>query len=204
MTPHLTSAGLVRCLTYYLLTYLLTYLHTCTSAGQVRCLTYLLTTYLLACLLTYMYLRRAGEADRRLVVGCHVSVAGLMVASGHVAEYATLWLLPLATLFQQFLRLRSICEHGAVRAFDSPLSAARTNLGPRPLMWLCFPHSVNYHIEHHMHPTIPHYNLPLAHAELQRLGMLDEAEVCDVRDTLRLAFSQPLDPSKYPSPWAKR
>ena len=87
-----------------------------------------------------------------------------------------------------------------MRSFDSPLEAARTNTGPAALLWFFFPHNVNYHIEHHLHPTIPHYNLPAAHEAFLEHGLLGGAEVCDLRDTVRLAFSTPA-PGEFPSPW---
>jgi fatty acid desaturase len=88
-----------------------------------------------------------------------------------------LWVLPLLTLLQPILRFRAICEHGAVRDEASPLLAARTNLAPRWVCWLLFPHHVNYHLEHHLYPAIPHYNLPRAHDEMKRRGLLENAEV---------------------------
>ena len=133
-------------------------------------------------------LRRAAHADSRVVVATQLGAVGCAAASGCLTEYALLWLLPLATVFQQFLRLRSICEHGAVTDLSSPLTAARTNTGPAALLWLFMPHHVNHHIAHHVHPTIPHYNLPAATAEMQRHGLLDGAEVRDLRETLRLVF----------------
>ena len=78
---------------------------------------------------------------------------------------------------------------GAVKDLASPLTAARTNTGPRWLLWLFFPHHVNFHIEHHMYPSIPFYNLPRAHAEMLKHGVLADAEVRDVRETLRLVFA---------------
>ena len=50
-----------------------------------------------------------------------------------------------------------------VSDLSSPKTAARTNLGHPLLLWFFMPHNVNYHIEHHIHPSIPHANLPAAH-----------------------------------------
>jgi hypothetical protein len=68
---------------------------------------------------------------------------------------------------QAILRLRAIAEHGATTDFSSPLTAARTNIAPAWLAWLIFPHQVNYHIEHHLYASVPHYNLPRLHRELR-------------------------------------
>lgn len=136
-------------------------------------------------------LRAEARADRWWVVGFHVAAPIVAGVGGFLAEYLLLWLLPLLTFLQPLLRLRAICEHGAVRDFGSPLTAARTNMGPNWLMWLCFPLNVHYHIEHHMYPSIPFYNLPAAHRAMLAHGVLAEAEVRDVRDTLRLVMADP-------------
>jgi fatty acid desaturase len=134
-------------------------------------------------------LRAAARADRWWVVGFHVAMPVAAWAGGFFVEYLLLWALPLVTFLQPILRLRAICEHGAVRDFSSPLTAARTNIGPRWLMWLFFPYQVNFHIEHHMYPSIPFYNLPRAHDEMMKHGVLTEAEVRDLGETLRMVIA---------------
>ena len=37
------------------------------------------------------------------------------------------------------------------------------------------PNRVNYHLEHHLLMTVPHYHLPRMHALLRERGVLDEA-----------------------------
>src|SRR5205807_8635083 len=83
-------------------------------------------------------------------------------------------------------------DRGAWRhhRFSSPLTAARTNLGPAWLRWLIFPHNVNYHVEHHLYASVPQYNLPRVHAEMKRQGMLEGAEVVPFGTTLRKVFAE--------------
>jgi fatty acid desaturase len=104
-----------------------------------------------------------------------------------------LWVLPLITFLQVILRLRAVAEHGAPSGYDSPLNAARTNLpGAGPLGWLVrfvfFPHHVNFHIEHHLYPAIPHYRLKAAHELLKAKGALDGAKVRLFSDTVKRVF----------------
>lgn len=134
-------------------------------------------------------LRAAARADRWWVLGFHVAMPVVALSGGFLVEYLLLWVLPLLTFLQPLLRLRAICEHGAVRDYASPLTAARTNTGPGWLMWLFFPHHVNFHIEHHLYPSIPFYNLPRAHQEMLAHGVLEQAEVRDVRETLKLVVA---------------
>lgn len=135
-------------------------------------------------------LRQQAHADRRGVIAFHLIAPAVAIYSGHGVEYVVLWLLPLVTVIQAILRLRAVCEHGAVTDFSSPLTAARTNLVARPLCGLLFPHHVNYHIEHHLYPAVPHYYLPQLHAELQRHGILEGAQVVPVAQTLSRIFAE--------------
>jgi fatty acid desaturase len=134
-------------------------------------------------------LRSDAISDRNLVIVFHIVLLGLFAWSGHLLEYLVLWVLPLVTVVQAILRLRAIAEHGATTDFSSPLTAARTNLAPAWLEWLIFPHSVNYHIEHHLYASVPHYNLRRLHREMVANGVLERAEVIPFGATLRKIFA---------------
>ena len=135
-------------------------------------------------------LRLAALRDRWLVVAFHVLVPITMFALGWGWYYVVLWMIPLLTLLQAILRLRAICEHGAVTDFSSPLTAARTNLANGWQRFFIFPHHVNYHLAHHLYPAVPHYNLPKLHAALEQHGILDHAEVRRFSDTLPIIFAE--------------
>lgn len=150
-------------------------------------------------------LRRAARQDRWWVVAAQLALPAASFGLGGwqgLAQYAVLWALPLLTVLQPILRLRAICEHGAVTDLGSPLTAARSNLtGPaksgRPAdtllnllgRALLFPHHVNHHLEHHLYPAVPHYHLPRLHRLLAAKGVLDGAEVRDLSDTFRCLFA---------------
>jgi fatty acid desaturase len=136
-------------------------------------------------------LRREARVDRNLVIAFHLALLACFAWSGYLLEYLVLWILPLVTVVQAILRLRAIAEHGATTDFSSPLTAARTNLGPAWLRWALFPHNVGYHIEHHLYASVPQHNLPQLHAELRRLGVLEGAEVMPFRATLGKIFANP-------------
>lgn len=135
-------------------------------------------------------LRKAADRDRWSIICFHIALPIAAYFSGFLIEYLILWILPLVTLLQPILRFRAICEHGAVKDIDSPLTASRTNLGPAWIRFLFFPHSVNYHIEHHLYPSIPHYNLAECHRELQERGLLEGAEVRNIWATARLVVGE--------------
>ena len=136
-------------------------------------------------------LREEARRDRNLVIAFHAALLALFAWSGHLVQYLVLWVLPLVTVVQAILRLRAIAEHGATTDFSSPLTAARTNLGPGWLRWALFPHNVNYHVEHHLYASVPHYHLPELHAEMEKRGILSGAEVIPFRATLGKVFAEP-------------
>ncbi len=140
-------------------------------------------------------LRRDARSDRNFVILFHVVVLACFAWSGYLVQYLVLWILPLVTVVQAILRLRAIAEHGATTDFSSPLTAARTNILSGWLAWLIFPHHVNYHIEHHLYASVPHYHLPALHREMKARGMLEGAEVVPFSLTLRKVFSERLKPA---------
>jgi fatty acid desaturase len=142
-------------------------------------------------------LRRSARIDRWFVVAFQLLAPLACFAFGGwrgLAQYAAFWLVPMLTVLQPILRLRAICEHGATTDFSSPLTAARSNRTGGGLVnvlgrALLFPHHVNYHLEHHLYPAVPHYHLPRLHRLLAEKGALDGAEVRDLGDTFGLIFA---------------
>jgi fatty acid desaturase len=134
-------------------------------------------------------LRNDARHDRNAVIGFHLLALLIFILTGYLVEYLVLWVLPLVTVVQAILRLRAIAEHGATTDLSSPLTAARTNVAPAWLAWLIFPHHVNYHIEHHLYASVPHYNLPALHREMAKQRVLEGAEVIPFGATLRKIFT---------------
>ncbi|HUH02321.1 MAG TPA: fatty acid desaturase family protein [Kofleriaceae bacterium] len=122
-------------------------------------------------------LRAAARRDRHATTLVQVALLGASIALGVWSWYLLLWMLPLLTVLQAILRLRAICEHGAVPDTSSPLTAARTNLVSWSIRWILFPFNMNFHIEHHLYPAVPHYRLPACHRAMVEHGLLGGAEV---------------------------
>ncbi len=136
-------------------------------------------------------LKEAAKRDRKMVLGVQAALLVLAVATGWWREYLLLWVLPLVTVLQMLLRLRAVCEHGAVTDLSTPFKAARTTLAPAWVRFFLYPHSMNFHIEHHLYPSVPHYRLGECHRELVAAGVLDDAEVSrSFGTTLRKIFAE--------------
>jgi fatty acid desaturase len=151
---------------------------------------------------TSVRLRDAARFDQRFVIAVQVALPILLLWLGGIAAlmfYVVLWVLPAVTVLQAILRLRAVCEHGAVVDLSSPLTAARSHLPRFSGTWLLarpllFPHHVNYHVEHHLYPAVPHYHLKRLHDLLANRGLLQGAEAGSIGTTLRTIFADPLSP----------
>lgn len=135
--------------------------------------------------------RAAARRDRRLAAAVYLGALAAAIATGTWGWFLLLWALPLTTVFQVLLRLRAVCEHGAVEDLSTPLRAARTTLPPVWLCWLLFPHQVFHHVEHHLYPSVPFYRLADCHRALRDAGLLEGAEVRSLGETLRRLFAAP-------------
>lgn len=69
---------------------------------------------------------------------------------------AALWFLPFFTLVQAIQKVRSFAEHDHPGAAERSYTWRAGLLG-RLVLW---PYNIGYHREHHVHPTLPWYDLP--------------------------------------------
>jgi fatty acid desaturase len=87
-------------------------------------------------------------------------------------ELYLLWLGAWCTTYSLVLRLRSIAEHACTDLVPDLLHNTRTTAAHWGARLLLAPHHVNYHLEHHLLPTVPHWRLPDVHARLRERGLL--------------------------------
>jgi len=100
-------------------------------------------------------------------------LAGLALA-GHAALYL-LWVAAWLTTYRLVTRIRSIAEHALTPDADDLLNNTRTTVASWWERLLIAPNRVNYHLEHHLVMTVPHYKLPRFHRLLRERGVLDRA-----------------------------
>jgi len=108
------------------------------------------------------------------VVVTNAAILAVPAAFGRPALYL-LWPVALLTTYRLALRIRSIAEHALTGPASDPLRNTRTT---HVAWWerLFFaPNFVNYHLEHHLLMTVPHYRLPKMHALLEARGLLENA-----------------------------
>ena len=91
-----------------------------------------------------------------------VTGVSALVYFGLVVDYLLLWILPSLTFFNIIFKFRSFAEHKVVRN-ENELNNTRTVIPNWLERFLISPCNVNYHLEHHLFPSVPFYNLPKLH-----------------------------------------
>ncbi|MDJ0868576.1 MAG: fatty acid desaturase family protein [Myxococcota bacterium] len=137
----------------------------------------------------------AGDPQgRRAFVGFAVTngVLLLVVTALGFPWLYLLWAGAWLTTNTLFTRIRAIAEHAMVPDPTDPLRNTRTTLTSWWERIFMAPNYVNYHLEHHLLMTVPHYRLPEMHRLLRERGLLDEALVTrGYRAVLERAASKP-------------
>ena len=127
-----------------------------------------------------------GWQSFRGMVITNAVLLGLLTVAGHPALYL-LWVAGWFTTYSLVTRIRSIAEHAAIPdpADELGNTAAVAKQG------YIHPY-VNYHLEHHLLMTVPHYNLRRLHRLLRERGVLASACVTNgYVAVLRLASARP-------------
>jgi fatty acid desaturase len=121
--------------------------------------------------------RLLGLAKPRVSLGEHVRYLAWMAALATTLTltdtwlyYALLWLAPSITLMMANFRIRALAEHPYTPASGDEILEARQVDGTSVERFFFAPLNINYHLAHHVYPSIPYYNLPAMHALLQRHG----------------------------------
>ena len=109
-----------------------------------------------------------GVAVTNLVLLC------VLIVAGHPALYL-LWVGAWLTTHTLVTRLRSIAEHALTPDPSDPLGNTRTTVARWWERLFLAPNRVNYHLEHHLLMTVPHYNLPRMHRMMRERHLLDRA-----------------------------
>lgn len=123
--------------------------------------------------------KRQGQSATEALRGVAISNLVLFVLLaflGHPALYL-LWVGAWFTTYSLVMRIRAIAEHAMPKDPADPFHNARTTL---PAWWerlFIAPNFVNYHLEHHLLMTVPHYKLPVFHRMLRERGLLEDANV---------------------------
>jgi fatty acid desaturase len=96
-----------------------------------------------------------------------------------VVWFALYWLVPYCTFTQVFFRIRGAIEHGNVPDPQNLYQQTRTYFLHPVVGFFFAPKQVNYHLEHHLYPSVPFYNLPRLHIKLRQTIYPQEHGYCE-------------------------
>lgn len=108
-----------------------------------------------------------GRNRLTLFACCMLALAAVLTLTGGWLAYLLLWILPSLTALSLILRLRAVAEHVGCD-LDAGIGGTRTVLAGLVEQFLFSPCRINYHLAHHLFPSVPFYNLPELHRHLMR------------------------------------
>lgn len=116
-------------------------------------------------------LARKGHPEILNLIPVQLVIWGLLwLASGQWWLYLALWLLPIFTTGTFLGFLRGFVDHARLAGEkEGPMEGRLVTVlkaGVISKAFLC-PFDFNYHAEHHMFPSVPHYFLPELHKRMQ-------------------------------------
>ena len=117
------------------------------------------------------YARIGGASNysttyKLLRLAFYLAAAGLITWFGVWLEFLLYWFVPYLTVFFFLLYIRSVAEHFGSMDYEEELGSTR-HVDPYFWeRWFFCPHNVNYHLDHHLFPSVPFYNLPALHEKL--------------------------------------
>lgn len=97
----------------------------------------------------------------------------ILLGLGQPELYLLLWWVPMLTWYSFIYRIRNIAEHAGTGDPEDDFRNTRTTLPNFLAGWAVAPLKVNYHLEHHLFPLAPWYNLKRAHQMLLQAGYGD-------------------------------
>jgi fatty acid desaturase len=112
-------------------------------------------------------LDNSTRAYKLIRLAFYLAWAAVFTLAGTWLQFLLYWLVPYLSVFFLVLYIRSVAEHfGGGMNYGDELGSTRTVLPFLWEKWFFAPHMVNYHLEHHLYPSVPFYNLPELHRAL--------------------------------------
>jgi fatty acid desaturase len=104
-----------------------------------------------------------------------VIVVSAFFTVGHPWLYLTMYVLPYFTLWRVINRLRSIAEHGGLRADDDRRIATHSVVQHPIARFYLVPYNIGFHLAHHVDAGVPFRHLPKYHALLRKSQYVDDS-----------------------------
>lgn len=129
--------------------------------------------------LLYLSARGFGMKNVAIWIIAHTAMWGVLYATGNGWLYL-LWPAAWLTSYMLYSRIRNAAEHASVPdLFDpDPRKHTRTTYARWWERLTVAPNNVNYHLEHHVLPSVPCYHLKEFHQFMLDKGVLENADLC--------------------------
>jgi len=97
----------------------------------------------------------------------HLVLLGIVIYFQLYIYFILFYALPLILVTQPYVILMGGLQHGPLQNEQNPELLSRTIYGPKWLMEILLPLNINYHAEHHLDSTVPHYHLKKLSLDLE-------------------------------------
>lgn len=105
------------------------------------------------------------KSSLAIKVGFWCVALATLFATHQMMFFLAYWVVPFYLVFPALQRLRSIAEHFGLTYADE-LNSSRDIASSWLESFLFAPHGVNWHLSHHLYPSVPFYNLKQLHQAL--------------------------------------
>lgn len=112
---------------------------------------------------------RQGNTEERIWIALEIALLGLLVTGVLLSPIPHVllihgWLIPMVFV-NTMVNIRGMSQHTLLEQESDLIRGTRTILtNPVTRFFMC---NENYHLEHHLYPAVPWYNLPRLHQELK-------------------------------------
>ncbi len=104
------------------------------------------------------------------IIGVQLVLVAVMTVFGHPLMYPVLWLVPYLTVWRVINRLRSIAEHGGMRASKDRRETTHSVRQHLLARFALAPYNIGWHLAHHVDSGVPFRHLPRFHRALTDAG----------------------------------
>jgi fatty acid desaturase len=123
---------------------------------------------------------RDTEVTRRYMLvrySFYIVILAMFLWYGAGTTLLLYWFVPLFTWLIFIFRIRSIAEHAAINGTTRSFAHTRTTLPTLLERIFISPKNVNYHLEHHLFPSVPFYGLAKLHIILREKPEFRDAHI---------------------------
>jgi fatty acid desaturase len=158
--------------------------------------TLLVGSYVFLILLPFVGWKRCKKPKRMLAEYTGIILCAAAAVTFEPQLAVSVWLLPLS-ISLLLTNIRGLAEHAWTQT-GGEFTSVRTVISNKALSYFIL--NINYHLEHHLYPGIPWYNLPEAHKLIKPIATSHNAEfetgylsfgVKAIHRALRFAARQP-------------